>query len=482
MTEQGNQEAWPIPNVLADRYASAAMRAIWSPRAKIALERRLWIAVMHAQADLGLSISAEEIAAYQVQVDVIDLESIAARERTTKHDVKARIEEFNALAGCERIHLGMTSRDLTENVEQLQIRDGLVLVRDKTVAALARLSTLAQAYAHTPMTGRSHNVPAQATTLGKRFASAADELLVAYRRVDELIANYPLRGMKGPVGTSQDMLDLLGGDADRLQELQSRIAAHLGFTRVLTSVGQVYPRSLDFEVVSALLQSAAAASSLATTIRLMAGHDLVTEGFRPGQVGSSAMPHKMNARSCERVNGFTVLLRGYVTMTADLAGSQWNEGDVSCSVVRRVALPDAFLAMDGLWETFLTILGDFGAFGAVIEREFDRTLPFLATTKVLMAAVRKGVGREQAHAAIKEHAVAVARAMRESAAEGNDLLDRLAADPRLDLSRAEIGEVVADRLGFTGAATEQVAAVAAEVDRITSAHPIAAAYAPGDIL
>jgi len=169
-------------------------------------------------------------------------------------------------------------------------------------------------------------------------------------------------------------------------------------------------------------------------------------------------------------------------MTADLAGNQWNEGDVSCSVVRRVALPDACFAIDGLWETFLTVLGDFGAFDAVIERELDRNLPFLASTKVLMAAVRKGVGREQAHAAIKEHAIAVALAMRESAAEGNDLLDRLAADPRLGLSRAELDAVVADRLGFTGAAADQVAAVVAEVMVITDAHPAAAAYVPGDIL
>ena len=471
-----------VSHVLASRYASTDMRAIWSAQAKIAMERRLWIAVMQAQADLGLDITVHEIAAYQSQVDNIDLDSIAARERVTKHDVKARIEEFNALTGHERIHLGLTSRDVTENVEQMQVRQALLLVRDKTVAALARLAALAQTYAGTALTGRSHNVPAQATTLGKRFASAADELLVAYRRLDELIARYPLRGLKGPVGTAQDMLDLLDQDANRLAQLEARIAAHLGFEHVLTSVGQVYPRSLDFDVVSALMQAASAPSSLATTIRLMAGHELVTEGFRPGQVGSSAMPHKMNARSCERVNGFAVLLRGYVAMTADLAGSQWNEGDVACSVVRRVALPDACFAMDGLWETFLTVLGDFGAFPAVIERELDRYLPFLATTKVLMAAVRKGVGREQAHAAIKEHAVAVALAMRESGAEGNDLIDRLAADPRLGLSQQELASLIAEPLAFTGAAGDQVADVVARVGDVVAAHPKAAAYVPGDIL
>ena len=286
------------------------------------------------------------------------------------------------------------------------------------------------------MAGRSHNVAAQATTLGKRFATAADELLVAYGRVEELLGRYPLRGIKGPVGTAQDMLDLLGGDAAKLAELEQRIAGHLGFSQAFTSVGQVYPRSLDYEVVTALVQLAAAPSSIAKTIRLMAGHELVTEGFKPGQVGSSAMPHKMNTRSCERVNGLMVILRGYASMTGELAGDQWNEGDVSCSVVRRVALPDAFFAFDGLLETFLTVLDEFGAFPAVVARELDRYLPFLATTKVLMGAVRAGVGREAAHEAIKENAVASALAMREQGAERNELLDKLAADERIPLDRA----------------------------------------------
>lgn len=458
------------------------MNGIWSPAAKIILERRLWIAVMTAQSELGVSIPASAIADYESVLDQVDLQSISDRERVTKHDVKARIEEFNGLAGHEFIHLGMTSRDLTENVEQLQIRNALLLVRDKSVAALARLAALAAQYSDTAITGRSHNVPAQTTTLGKRFASAADELLTAYARTDELLARYPLRGIKGPVGTAQDMLDLLDGDAAKLQALEEGVAGHLGFTDVLTSVGQVYPRSLDFDVVSALVQAAAAPSSLATTIRLMAGLDLVTEGFRPGQVGSSAMPHKMNSRSCERINGFAVLLRGYLAMTAELAGSQWNEGDVSCSVVRRVALPDSFFAVDGLFETFLTVLDDFGAFPAVVDRELDRYLPFLATTKILMAAVRAGVGRERAHEAIKEHAVAVALALREEGAAENDLLDRLAADKRLGLSLIDLHALISEPLDFTGAAAAQVQAVIERVGVIAARHPGASTYQPGDIL
>jgi len=464
-----------IPNVLAARYASPELVALWSPESKVVLERRLWIAVLRAQRELGIPVPDGVVEDYERVAADVDLASIAARERVTRHDVKARIEEFAALAGHEHIHKGMTSRDLTENVEQLQIRLSLEHVRDRTVAVLARLARRAAEHSELVLTGRSHNVAAQATTLGKRFASAADELLVAYERLEDLRARYPLRGIKGPMGTAQDMLDLLG-TPERLAELETRVAEHLGFTRVLDSVGQVYPRSLDFDVVTALVQLGAGPSSLATTIRLMAGHELVTEGFRPGQVGSSAMPHKMNSRSTERVNGLALLLRGYAGMVGELAGAQWNEGDVSDSVVRRVALPDAFLALDGLYETFLTVLDELGAYPAVIARELDRYLPFLATTAVLMAAVRAGVGRETAHEVIKEHAVAVALAMREKGQAENDLLARLAADERLPAF------TLPDPLAFTGAARDQVAAVVRRVDAIVAHHPDAAAYSPGAIL
>ena len=471
-----------IPNVLAARYASPALRDLWSPERKVVLERELWIAVLAAQHDLGIDVPDGVIEDYRAVVDRVDLASIAERERRTRHDVKARIEEFDDLAGHQHAHKGLTSRDLTENVEQLQIRDSLRHVADRTVAVLARLARLAVEHADLVMAGRSHNVAAQATTLGKRFASAADETLVAHRRITELIERYPLRGIKGPVGTAQDMLSLLDGDADRLAELERRVAGHLGFTEVLTSVGQIYPRSLDHDVASALVQLAAGPSSLATTIRLMAGQELVTEGFQAGQVGSSAMPHKMNTRSCERVNGLAVVLRGNASMLAELAGGQWNEGDVADSVVRRVALPDAFFAVDGLLETFLTVLDEFGAYPAVIARELDRFLPFLATTAVLMAAVRAGVGRETGHEVISAHARAVALDMREKGAEHNDLIDRLAADPRLGLAEGELHAAVADPAAFVGAAGAQVAEVARRVAVITDAHPEAAAYVPSPIL
>lgn len=469
-----------IPDVLASRYASSQMSDIWSQTNKIILERKLWVAVMKAQQELGLNIPAAHIADYEKVIEKVDLESIRKREEKTRHDVKARIEEFNALAGHEDIHKGLTSRDLTENIEQLQIKESLKLIHDKTVATLSQLAKLATQYSDLAITGRSHNVAAQSTTLGKRFASAAEETLHAYSKLNSLIAEYPLRGIKGPVGTSQDVLDLFDNDEKKVQKLEQIVAKHLGFENVLRSVGQIYPRSIDFDVISTLFLISAGPSSLATSIRLMAGHDLVTEGFKEGQVGSSAMPHKMNTRSCERVNGLNVVLRGYMNMTSELSGTQWNEGDVSCSVVRRVALPGSFFALDGLLETILTVIQEFSVFKGAIKSEFEKYLPFLATTKILMAAVKKGVGREVAHEAIKKHAIASALNMREG--KPQDLISRLASEKVLNLTEAELNSLLTEPLSFVGLAQQQVSDVAEKVAIIVKKHPQAASYSPNPIL
>ncbi|CAA9275874.1 MAG: Adenylosuccinate lyase @ SAICAR lyase [uncultured Acidimicrobiales bacterium] len=464
-----------IPNVLAARYASQEMCRIWSPEQKVVLERRFWIAVLRAQRDLGVAVADGAVEAYEAVVERVDLESIAARERVTKHDVKARIEELNSLAGFQEVHKGLTSRDLTENVEQLQVRVALSLVRDRMVAALARLAERAGEHAATAITGRSHNVPAQVTTVGKRLANAGEELLQALLRIEELLARYPLRGVKGPVGTQQDLLDLFSGDVALVEELEQRVAAHLGFERVLGQVGQVYPRSLDLDVVAALVQAASGPANLAVTIRLMAGAGLATEGFLPGQVGSSAMPHKQNARSSERITALAHVLGGHLAMVTALVGDQWNEGDVSCSAVRRVALPDASFAIDGLLETFLAVLRGFAVHHERVTAELERELPFLATTKLLLALVKRGVGREDAHAAVKEHALA-------SRGDGPAFLALLAGDPRINFSALELTALIGHPIDLAGAAPAQVASFVARVDEVTKRHPEAAAYQGADVL
>ncbi|MEC8332606.1 MAG: adenylosuccinate lyase [Verrucomicrobiota bacterium] len=471
-----------IPNVLASRYASQPMKAIWSAQGRVELERNYWIAVLRAQKDLGLEIPQKAIEAYECKKHIVDLASIKSREAITRHDVKARIEEFCDLAGYEHIHMGLTSRDLTENVEQLQIIRGLELVRTKAVAALLKLADRAEEWRDLVITARTHNVPAQPTTFGKRLAMFGQDLLCAVRDLDRIIENYPVRGLKGPVGTQMDLLTLFEGDAQKVALLESRILEHLRVRATLENVGQVYPRGLDFEVVSIFVRMASGPSSFAKTLRIMAGHELASEGFAKGQVGSSAMPHKMNSRSTERLNGFAVILKGHLAMAADLTGDQWNEGDVSCSVVRRVFLPDSFFAIDGLVDIFLTILNQMEVYPSIIEQENQRYGPFLATTTVLMEAVKVGAGREEAHEAIKEHAVATACDLRSGVIKGNDLMDRLAADSRLGLTYDQLVGLTERAQAMTGLAAEQVDDFCISVRQQASNVPAAASYTPGAIL
>ena len=446
-----------IPNVLADRYTTKEMVAIFNPINKIIAERTFWITILKLQKKAGLPITDSDIASYEKVIDKVDLASIGKRELAVRHDVKARIEEFNHLAGVEKIHIGMTSRDLTENIELIQIRDGLNLVRKRTLETLFLLEQKISKYEKTYIAGRSHNVPAQVTTLGKRFASCAQELIFALSSLEELIFRLPLRGLKGPVGTGADQISALGSAKD-LAKLEEQIAENFGFENTLTSVGQIYPRSIDFEVVSKLLQIASAPSSFATTIRLMAGSKLASEGFKAGQVGSSAMPHKMNSRSSERINGMMVLLRGYTTMAADLAGDQWNEGDVSCSVVRRVVIADSFFVIDGLLHTFMTILNEFGIFENEINRELKEQLPFLATTQILMACVKAGMGREIAHEVIKKHA---------TTKSADQFFSSLANEKDFPLTLAQLNDLIKNPADFAGDAASQSNEIADQIKKLT---------------
>ncbi len=471
-----------IPDVLATRYASAAMQELWSPAGKVRLEREFWIAVLKAQRELGISIPEEAIQAYEQVRDDVRLERIAERERQLRHDVKARIEEFCELAGTEHIHKGMTSRDLTDNVEQLQVLRALKLVHLKALAGLKRLAGWSERTRDWMLVGRTHNVPAQPTTVGKRLAMSGEEVLTALRRLEDLIAHYPMRGLQGAIGTRLDQEVLFEGDSAKVRELGARVAEHLNCPATFNAVGQVYPRSLDAEAVHALFALGAGISSFAKTLRLMAGQGLATEGFRKGQVGSSAMPHKMNARTCERINGFQHILNGYVNMLMGLSGDQWNEGDVSCSVVRRVALPGAFFCMDGQLEAWMTVLDEMGFYEHALEQELRQVLPFLATTTLLMEAVKQGAGRETAHEVIKEHAVAVAEAVRGGQQVHNDLPERLAQDPAFPLKTEQIQRILEDPARFVASAPEQSDAFVRQVQTLWDAHPQAHTIQPSPLL
>jgi adenylosuccinate lyase len=472
-------------NVLSERYATKRINEIFSERGKTLAERELWIAVMKAQSALGVGIPPDDIARYEAAKERVDLDLIRSIERKTKHDVKAKIEAFVQAAGAgEHIHKGMTSRDLTDNVEQMQVRKAAGILRGKYASVLRHLLDRAEEYAGIVLTARTHHQPAQPTLLGRRFAMWAEELMEHLTAFDHFLEGYPLRGIKGPVGTQSDMLALLGSP-EKVEELERRVARELGFTSVLAATGQVYPRSLDYALVSHLAALAAPCSNFAKGMRLMSGYELVTEGFQDGQVGSSAMPHKMNTRSSERICGFAELLKMYADGASRLAGDQWEEGDVSCSVQRRVILPDAFYASDGLCETALSVLNAMGAYPAVIDRETDKYLPFLATTQILMHAVKAGIGREAAHEAIKRHAVAEAVRLRQGSSDGNRLADLLAGDPvfrKAGVGRNDLQEILSDKARFIGRAREQIAAVRAKAEPFLKKFAADTAYEPGDIL
>ena len=472
-------------NVLSHRYATEPINEIFSETGRIRAERDLWIAVLKAQRELGVDVPEEDVAKFQAARDSIDVAAIEAIERRTKHDVKAKIEAYVTAAGAaEHIHKGMTSRDLTDNVEQVLVLRAGRIILGKYASVLRHLIERAEAYRNVVLTARTHHQPAQPTLLGRRFVMWAEELVLHFTDFERFLDAYPLRGIKGPVGTQFDMLTLLGSP-DKVRELESRVAQQLGFATVLDSPGQVYPRSLDYALISSLSRMGSACENFAKGMRLMSGYELVTEGFKQGQVGSSAMPHKMNTRSSERVCGFAELLKMYADGASRISGDQWEEGDVSCSVVRRVILPDAFYASDGLCETTLTILNEMGAYPAVLDRELERYLPFLATTEILMMAVRAGVGRETAHELIRKHAVAEALRMREEGGGACRLAELLSGEPifeQANITRDSIESVLADRGHFAGNAAAQIDAVCAKVKSAIARYGDAANYEPGSIL
>ncbi|MBT3408780.1 adenylosuccinate lyase [Candidatus Woesearchaeota archaeon] len=420
-------------NILSQRYVTDSINDIFSEEGKTLMERRIWLTVLKSQFELGLGgITKEIINKYESNLNVIDLKRIGEIETITKHDVKAKIQAFNESAQIsgneEQIHRGMTSRDLTDNVEQYQILCASKIIMGKKTSLLNKLLDLADKYEKTYIVARTHHQPAQLTTFGKRISFIAEELLYHIKKFDFFIEQYPLRGIKGPVGTQVDMLNLLGSDK-KVYDLEKMVAHELGFEQVLDSVGQIYPRSLDFDLVSNLVGLSSASENFTNTIRLMAGYNLLTEGFKPGQVGSAAMPHKQNTRTSERVDGFSNTLKGYLTMASIQSGNQWEEGDVSCSVARRVFIADAFYAIDGQLESTLNIVNNLGIFPEVIKNEISDWLPFLASTLFLTYLTETGFGREEAHLLIKEISVQEALYVRDG--KKNNLINSLAENSKI---------------------------------------------------
>ena len=463
-----------MTSVLGDRYASKEMQEIWSREFKIKAERRLWISVLETQSSIGLDILPSVIEDYRKNQSVIDFASIDAREKITKHDVKARIDEFNELAGHQKIHIGMTSRDLTENIELFQTSTALKVVKLKAAALLKVLADFAQEHLDVPLVARTHNVPAQLTTVGRRAAIWIEELLFAFNHLEHLVDRLPLKGIKGPIGTSQDLLDLFGDSGEKIEH---SVATALEFNEILNAPSQIYPRSIDYEIVTALVQLAASPANVATNVRIMSGFGLVHEGFGKDQVGSSAMPHKINARLSERVNGLMAVLKGNAVMIQELVGNQWNEGDVSCSVVRRVALADSFYGIDAILDTTMRIISDLAVQSVVVEREVKEYLPLLLTTRMLSEAVKGGMGREDAHALIKKLSITSIENFHMTGE--NNLIELVRLESNLRFT-SEFLSIIENPSLLVDGAIRQTRAVIQKAFETAESIPDSLAYKPGD--
>jgi adenylosuccinate lyase len=454
------------------RYASQEMLEIWSPENKFRMERALWIAVMKAQSKAGLEISEAAIKDYESKKSMIDLESIANRESTLKHDVKARIEEFNSLAGHQYIHLGLTSRDVTENVEMLLIQESLNLIKFRCISLLHAFGERIKEFKGIPIVARTHNVPAQVTTLGKKFSVWADEQIFSLRHLEELMNRLPIRGIKGAVGTSTDMRSLMG---ERLSDFEAEIGSFFGNENPSNSTSQVYPRSIDFEVIATLVQLAAASNNFAINVRLLAGLGHLQESFTDSQVGSSAMPHKMNPRLSERINSLFSVLKGYLSMIENLVGEQWNEGDVSCSATRRAAISGSFLVIDGILDTAIDVAHGLSISRKSIADELQRELPFIASSDYLMLLVKKGASREMAHKQL-------GKALRDYKDSGSstteDLYKVLSKNFESSITEQEIQNILDNPMSLTGLASSQCDLVVTEINKLVVKVKGATSYRP----
>jgi adenylosuccinate lyase len=349
----------------------------------------------------------------------------------------------------------MTSRDVTENVEMFQIKTALDLVQKKAKSLLTTLANFAETCAEIPLVARTHNVPAQLTTLGRRFSTWIEEFMFSLQHLDDLRQRLPLKGIKGAIGTSQDLSDLFGIDSEMIER---NLMAEYNFQNSLVAPAQIYPRSIDYEIITTLVQLASAPSNVATNIRLMSGLGILREGMKEGQTGSSAMPHKVNARLSERVNGLLSVLKGHAVMIQELVGNQWNEGDVSCSVVRRVALPNAFYSIDAILDTMIRLLKKLEVFPEVLDREVRDNLPFLISSQIMNALVKKGVGREDAHSIVKKYSLVAAENFRKTGE--NNLIDLISNDHEIPLKHEDLAPML-DTSGLTAMAIKQTKAIIA---------------------
>ncbi|HUG39884.1 MAG TPA: adenylosuccinate lyase [Longimicrobiales bacterium] len=451
---------------LSERYASGEMIRIFSPAFKFGTWRRLWLILAEAEKELGLEIPDEAIAAMRDHLDDIDLARAAEHERRLRHDVMAHVHHFGDVAPAARrfIHLGATSCFVTDNTELLQHREALRLVRRRLLATIAALAGFAREHRALPTLGFTHFQPAQPTTVGKRAALWLQDLVLDLEEVDHRLATLRARSIRGATGTQASFMELFDGDAAKVEELQRRVTAAMGFEADYAVTGQTYSRKVDYAALSTLAGIGASTSKFAHDIRLLAHLREVEEPFEAEQIGSSAMPYKRNPMRAERITG---LARHVITLSLDAgftAATQWLERTLDDSANRRLSIPEAYLTTDAILLLVHNVAGGLVVRPGVIRRRLEQELPFLATEAVLMHATRRGGDRQDLHERIRRHAMAAADRLKEEGGE-NDMPERIAADRSFGMSADEVRGIL-DPHRHVGRAAEQVDAFLKELEPV----------------
>ena len=441
----------------SQRYASPAMQALWGERRRIGLWRRLWLALMEVERELGLDIPERALIELRAHLDDADLDRAAEHEKRVRHDVMAHIHHLGEQAPAARafLHLGATSAYVTDNTDLILIREGLQLLLGRLAAVLVALAKLARRARAVPCLAYTHFQPAQLTTVGKRVTVWMQEFLLDAEELLHRLDALQFRGVKGTTGTQASFLELFDGDDDKVRELDARVALKMGFARVFPVTGQTYTRKLDAQVLAALSGVAQSAAKLATDVRLLQHEGEILEPFESDQVGSSAMAYKRNPMRAERITGlarFVIELEGNAWHTAS---EQWLERTLDDSANRRLVLPEAFLASDAILVLATNVAAGLEVREAVIARHVAAQLPFLATERLLMRGVKAGGDRQRLHEVIRTHSLAVAQAMAEQGL-ANDLLERLARDPAFRTLHVALAATELDPAAYVGRAPRQV--------------------------
>ena len=453
-------------NPLCRRYAGREMQEIFSDDRKFSTWRRLWLALAESEKELGLDISDEQLDEMRAHIYDIDYAAAAQREREVRHDVMAHIYTFGLACPKAKpiIHLGATSCFVGDNTDVIIQRDALLRIRRLLLSAIAALADFAEKYKAQPTLAYTHFQAAQPTTVGKRAALWMQDLVMDLEHLDFVLGNLKLLGCRGTTGTAASFLELFDGDRDKVRQLEKLIAQKMGFDAVYSVSGQTYTRKADYFTLSVLSGIAQSAMKFSGDIRLMSHLKAVDEPFEAGQVGSSAMAYKRNPMRSERMTSLARYVIADALNPAMTAGTQWLERTLDDSANRRISIPEAFLAVDGILTLYINVISGLKVYPKVLEKQLREELPFMATEDILMYCVKKGGDRQTLHEAIRQHAVDAGRTVKEQGAD-NDLLERIAADPVFGITREEIDELLRTD-SFTGMAAEQTEDYLRDVRRL----------------